>query len=220
MAPTAKHIFRRGRVPMIFIGLLWVIRIFEVGFDLKLTHGGIYPRSIEGLLGLITYPLVHADWSHLYNNTMPLWVLGTALFYFFPRNAFKISGIIYLVSGMWIWVIGSPAWHIGASGLVYGLVFFHFCNGIFSNDRNLMAISLVVVFLYGSMVWGLFPIKPETSWEGHMGGAIAGMALAYAYRKRENTMTFIPNGIQSIAEYEEFSQTGHQHFRYNYRETD
>lgn len=219
MAPTAKHILRRGRIPMLFIGLLWLIKTFETVFSLNLTHGGVYPRSFEGLLGILTYPLIHGDWAHLYNNTMPLLVLGTALFYFFPKGAFRISGLIYLFSGICVWIIGSPAWHIGASGLVYGLAFFHFWNGIFSNDRKLMAISLVVVFLYGSMVWGLFPLRPESSWEGHLGGAIAGLALAYFHRKSSDAKP-INMSLEFLGDYEQQSQTGYHAIRYDYREAD
>jgi membrane associated rhomboid family serine protease len=170
-------------IPGVFVFLMWLVKIIEVLFDLDLSNFGIYPLSLEGLPGVIFSPFIHANFRHLFNNSLPLFFLGTALFYFYSEIAVKVSLWSYLLTGILVWLAGRSAWHIGASGLIYGLASFLFFSGIIRKYFRLVALSLLIVFLYGSMVWGIFPnIYKEVSWESHMLGFISGIILAVGYR--------------------------------------
>jgi len=168
--------------PVFFLFLLWMIKFVEVGLDLNFSYWGIYPLHLKGLKGILLSPLVHADFRHLLNNSIPILVLGVAIFYFYNRVAFRVFFLTYLMVGIWVWFGGRPAYHIGASGLVYGFASFLFFSGIIRNNISLMSISLLVVFLYGGMIWGIFPVYEKISWESHMLGSIAGFILAVYYR--------------------------------------
>lgn len=170
-------------IPGVFVFLMWLVKIIEVLFDLDLSNFGIYPLSIKGLPGVIFSPFIHANFRHLFNNSLPLFFLGTALFYFYSEIAVKVSLWSYLLTGILVWLAGRSAWHIGASGLIYGLASFLFFSGIIRKYFRLVALSLLLVFLYGSMVWGIFPdVYKEVSWESHMLGFISGIILAVVYR--------------------------------------
>lgn len=170
-------------IPGIIVFLMWLVKISEVILDLDLTGGGIFPLELKGLPGIIFSPFIHADFKHLLNNTLPLFFLSVALFYFFSDSALKIFGWTYLLTGFFVWLAGRSAWHIGASGLVYGLASFLFFSGIIRKHLRLAALSMLIVFLYGSMVWGMFPdIYKNVSWESHMLGFISGIILTIAFR--------------------------------------
>jgi membrane associated rhomboid family serine protease len=168
--------------PGFFLFLLWAVKFFEVSMDLSFVGGGVYPRRVSGLKGIIFSPLIHGDWKHLVDNSMPVFFLSVALFYFYRDIAYKIWLLIYFIAGILLWCLGRPAYHIGASGLIYGLAAFLFVSGVIRRVRSLMAISLLVVFWYGSMVWGLLPFDFEVSFEAHITGAVTGVVLAFVYR--------------------------------------
>jgi membrane associated rhomboid family serine protease len=171
-------------IPGIFVLLMWLVKAAELLFDLDLTSLGIYPRKIEGLPGIIFSPFIHSDLRHLFNNSLPLFLLSVALFFFYSEVALKVFTWTYLVTGLLVWLGGREAWHIGASGIVYGLASFLFFSGIIRRYFRLVALSLLVVFLYGEMVWGIFPdVYQNVSWESHMLGVFAGIVLAVLYRK-------------------------------------
>jgi membrane associated rhomboid family serine protease len=171
-------------IPGIFVFLLWLIKITEVIFDLDFTSLGIYPLSLKGIPGILFSPLIHYDFRHLFNNSLPLFFLSTALFYFYSEIALKVYIWTWLLTGFFVWIAGRDAWHIGASGLVYGLASFLFFSGIIRRYFRLIALSLLIVFLYGSMVWGIFPnVYRNVSWESHMLGFASGIILAVVYRK-------------------------------------
>ena len=169
--------------PMFFLFLLWMIKIVETGLNLDFSSFGIYPLKWKGLIGIITAPFIHSNFSHLIANSLPLFLLSVGIFYFYNQIAYKIFFLTWLISGIWVWFGAREAYHIGASGLIYGFAFFLFFSGIIRKDVRLMAISALVVFLYGGMVWGIFPIKAEISWESHLMGGIAGLVLSIYYRK-------------------------------------
>jgi membrane associated rhomboid family serine protease len=178
-----KKLLLSMAIPGIFVFFMWVIKIVEVLFGLDLTRFGIYPLSVNGLPGILLSPFIHADFSHLFNNSLPFFFLGTALFYFYSEVAIKVFIWTYLFTGLLVWLAGREAWHIGASGLVYGLASFLFFSGIIRRHFRLIALSLLIVFLYGSMVWGLFPgVYKNVSWESHMLGFFSGITLAVLYR--------------------------------------
>jgi membrane associated rhomboid family serine protease len=179
-----KRMFLSMLIPFIFVLIMWLVKIIEILFNLDLTYLGIYPLSLKGIPGIILSPFIHADFGHLFNNSLPLFLLWTALFYFYSEIAVKISLWTYFLTGILVWLAGRDAWHIGASGLVYGFASFLFFSGIIRKYFRLIALSLLIVFLYGSMVWGIFPnIYKNVSWESHMLGFISGIILAVAYRK-------------------------------------
>ncbi len=168
--------------PAILVIVLWSVFLLDRTFQLDLYQYGILPRSASGLIGIVTAPFVHGDMEHVLNNSIPLLVLGTALLYFFPRVAGRVVLASWLISGLWVWISARSNYHIGASGVVYGLAAFLFTSGLIRKQRTLMGLSMLVVFLYGSMLWGIFPIVPRISWESHFWGGAAGAIMAYLYR--------------------------------------
>ena len=168
--------------PGFFLLLIWGVAFFEFSMELSFAEGGVYPRRWSGLQGILFSPLIHGGWRHLINNSMPAFLLSLALFYFYRDIAYKIWGLIYLMGGILLWGVGREAYHIGASGLIYGLAAFLFLSGIIRRVRSLTAISLLVVFWYGSMWWGLLPLDFDVSFEAHISGAVSGLVLAVVYR--------------------------------------
>jgi membrane associated rhomboid family serine protease len=172
-------------IPGIFVFFMWLVKIIEVLFDVDFSRFGIYPLTLQGLRGILFSPFIHADFTHLFSNSLPLFLLSIALFYFYSEVALKVFIWTYFLTGLLVWFAGREAWHIGASGLVYGLASFLFFSGIIRRYFRLIALSLLIVFLYGSMVWGLFPgVYKNVSWESHMLGFFSGAALAIFYRKQ------------------------------------
>lgn len=169
--------------PLLFLCLLWFVKFYEVITNTELYHYGIYPRTSKGLLGILTGPLLHSGYEHLWANSVSLFVLGCILFYFYKNISIQIFFWIYLTTGIWVWVAARSSYHIGASGIVYGLESFLFFSGVFRKNKSLMALSLLVVFLYGSSVWGILPIQKHISWESHALGALAGLIIAYSFKK-------------------------------------
>jgi len=169
--------------PIAFVLIIWLVFWFEIRFGFDFTSFGVFPRTLSGLKGVLFSPFIHSGIDHLYHNTIPLFVLSSAVFYFYKPIAWKIFGYGILLSGLLTWLIGRPAFHIGASGLIYVLVSFTFFKGIFAKHYRLIALSLLVVFLYGSMIWYTMPIKENMSWEGHLSGLITGILFALIFRR-------------------------------------
>ncbi len=169
--------------PLFFVLLIWLVFWFEIRFGFVFNSYGVHPGKLLGLRGVIFSPFIHSGIDHLYSNTIPLFVLSVALFYFYRKIAWKVVIFGILLSGLLTWTIGRPANHIGASGLIYVLVSFTFFKGIFAKHYRLIALSLIVVFLYGSMIWGTLPIEDGISWEGHLSGMITGLLFAVIFRK-------------------------------------
>jgi membrane associated rhomboid family serine protease len=178
-----KKIIRSFYAPLIFVALLWMIKFAEELTGIDLTELGVRPRHAEGLLGIITMPFIHANYEHLISNSIPLIVLGSVLIYFYRETALKVFLLIYFLHSGWLWLSGRDSWHIGASGVVYGLASFLFFSGLIRRHTRLMAVSLLVVFLYGGMFWGVFPLFLGVSWEAHLTGSIAGILCAWVFRK-------------------------------------
>ena len=177
-----KVLFRQVVPSLLFVAIIITTKFLEDYFQVRWTKYGVLPRSLEGALAIITSPFIHGDWKHVFNNSVPLLVLGTSLRYFYKDISKEVFLWSWLMSGLWLWSIGRPSFHIGASGIVYALASFLFFSGLIRKHTSLMAVSLVVVFLYGSMVWGVFPIKEHISWEGHLSGGLAGIILAWWFR--------------------------------------
>ena len=183
-----KQVYQILIYPFLFVALMWLVFFLQNTVHSNFLQFGVLPREWKGLPGIVTSVFIHGDLGHIASNTIPLLVLGMMLFYFYKKIA-KISFLwIWLISGLWLWIGGRnnpdyPTCHIGASTLIYGLATFLFFSGVFRKHLRLMVVSLLVVFLYGGIMWGIFPLKEEISWEGHLFGALAGVLVAFNYRK-------------------------------------
>jgi membrane associated rhomboid family serine protease len=183
-SPRARRNFNLAlKIALSLVSLLWVILIVDSVLGLGLARFGLRPRNFEGLVGLFTAPLLHGGFEHLFSNTLPLLVSLTTILYLYPRAAMRVIPIIWIGSGLMGWFIGRPSLHFGASGFVYGLLAYVFISGILRMDMRSVAVSVMVWFLYGSMIWGVLPIRPNMSWELHLSGAILGVALAIMFRR-------------------------------------
>lgn len=166
-----------------FVGLLWWVKICEVIFDWHLQSLGIYPLTANGLIGVVTAPLVHGSWIHLINNTPPLLLLGSMLIYGYPRSRWWTLTIIWLVAGTGVWLFGRDSYHFGASGLTHGMFFFLFLSGILRRDRRSIALLMIAFFMYGTMLLTILPRDPSISFESHAFGAVGGVLCALIFRR-------------------------------------
>lgn len=173
-------------LPFFFVLAIWLVFWLEMRFGIDLGKYGIYPRDFKGLRGVVLSPFLHGSLEHLYNNSIPLLVLLAAISYFYRELAWKVLAGGILLSGLITWIIGRQSYHIGASGLIYVLVSFIFFKGIMTKYYRLVALSLLVIVLYGGMAWYVFPHVDESiSWEGHLGGLIAGFIFAVRFKTPE-----------------------------------
>jgi membrane associated rhomboid family serine protease len=179
-----KRIFFHSLLfPLVFIVAFWIVEIIEQISGLSFVKLGVFPLHLNGLQGILFSPFIHSDFSHLISNSVPFFILLFMLVYFYRRISYRIFFQMYFLAGICVWLAGREAWHIGASGVVYAMAAFHFVSGLIRNDVRLLTLSAIVVFLYGGMIWGIFPIDPDISWEGHLWGAVSGLVLALYYRK-------------------------------------
>lgn len=171
--------------PTFFIIFLWLIKLFEILSGISLYEFGILPRHVSGLIGIITYPLIHANVGHLLSNSLPFLILGTGVVYFYKESAIKVFFIIYFGSGILVWLFARIAYHIGCSGIIYGFGSFLFFSGLIRRDSRAIVLALLVTFLYGSLVWGVLPLDASISWESHIFGALIGVACAFIFKKKD-----------------------------------
>ena len=166
-----------------FVVLVWLMFGLQQLIGPAMTGLGLRPRDPAGLLGLLTTPLLHGSFSHLLSNSLPLFVGGVSMLFLYPNSSLRVLPIIYLGSAALAWTFARSAVHIGASGLVYGMLTYVFVAGILRRDIRSVGVSLMVWFFYGSMVWGVFPLAPRMSWELHASGFVLGVVLAFVYRE-------------------------------------
>jgi membrane associated rhomboid family serine protease len=171
------------KVAFLFLAALWLVFLLDAFLGLKLNRFGLRPGSVPGLIGVVTAPLLHGSLSHIFSNSMSLVVSLTAILYLYPNSSTRVIPMIWLGSGLLAWLIGRPSMHFGASGFIYGLLAYVFFSGILRRDMRSVAVSLLVGFLYGSLIWGVLPIRPHMSWELHLSGGLMGVLLAFLYRK-------------------------------------
>ena len=172
------------RLPFLFIFLIWFVYWLEIYFGFNFNKFGVFPRSFSGFKGVFFSPFIHSDTNHLFNNSVPLFVLSLSVFYFYKKVAYKVFIYGGVFTGVLTWIIARESYHIGASGIVYLLFSFVFFSGIIKRHYRLVAASLIIIFLYGSMIWYVLPIKEGMSWEGHLSGFIVGLFLAIIYRNK------------------------------------
>lgn len=166
---------------ILFVGLLWLISLLSFLTDANLVWLGILPRSFFGLIGILTAPLIHEGLVHLLSNSFPLVLLSGFILYMNRPVAPRVLLLVYLLSGLLTWFIGRQNYHIGASGVVYGMAGYLLFNGFLRHNRAAMAISLAVLFLYSGLFYGLFPTDERISWEGHIAGIVSGLVAAVVY---------------------------------------
>ncbi|MBP6284693.1 MAG: rhomboid family intramembrane serine protease [Paludibacteraceae bacterium] len=190
--------------PLFFLFCFWFVFFVEWFLKADFKEFGVYPLALKGLKGIITMPFIHADFKHLFANSAAFFLLTTLLFSNYRHIALRVFILIWLVSGSILWIIGRQNWHIGASGVVYGIAFFLFLRGFFSKKIQLAATSLIVAFLYGSMVWYMFPLGVDRhiSWEGHLSGAVIGSLLAIYYKLKEPPEIPITDNEEEEVEYD------------------
>jgi membrane associated rhomboid family serine protease len=172
------------KISLGFVALIWLIPL--LGWGLELERFGVRPREWIGLPGILFAPLLHADFNHLMANSVPLLVLGATMLHLYPQAAFRVLPAVYLGPGILVWIFGKGGVHVGASGIVYGLVAYIFVAGLIRRDRRAVAASMLVAFMYGTLAWGVLPINPAISWETHLSAALIGVLMAIAMRHRDN----------------------------------
>ncbi|MCI2229784.1 rhomboid family intramembrane serine protease [Polaribacter sp. MSW13] len=171
-------------IPTLYVLSIWLIYWIEITFGYNFNKLGVFPRTLSGFKGVFLTHFIHSDTSHLFNNSIPLFVLLSCLFYFYNNVAYKVLLIGGFFTGFLTWIIARDAYHIGASGIVYLLFSFVFFSGIIKKHYRLVAVSLIIIFLYGSMIWYVLPIKDGVSWEGHLSGFLVGFLFSLFYRKK------------------------------------
>ena len=211
---SSPFVFTTGTIgyPLLFVLLIWIVFWVEVRFGISFNSYGVRPGEIIGLRGILFSPFIHSDIEHLFNNTIPLFILSLALFYFYRPISWKVLLIGLVASGLLTWLIGRPSNHIGASGIIYLLASFLFFKGIFSKYYRLVALSLIVVFIYGGLVWYVMPIDPSISWEGHLSGLVSGFVLSLIFR---NNIAEAPKYHWEQPDYSEEDDPFMRHFDEN-----
>lgn len=173
------------QIPFLLVGIMLAVKLLEFNLNTDFGNYGIYPRTFNGLIGIVFSPFLHGDWEHLFSNLPAIVVLGSLMLYFYPTIA-KVSMMgIGFFTGIAVWLFARNSYHIGASGLVYGFAFFLFFSAVFRKDIRSLAISLFVILFYGGIIWGLLPLSGGVSWETHIAGALFGTVLAYFGRKAD-----------------------------------
>jgi membrane associated rhomboid family serine protease len=167
----------------VVVAVMWLMHLLIWVMHIDKTELANIPRRTFGLIGILSSPFVHDDIWHLVANSGPLFMFLAATLYFYRRVALKAMLGITLLSGAWVWLFAHEGAHIGASGVVYGLGAFLFFSGVFRWDVRSISLSLLIALIYGGMVWGVLPGKEGISWESHLFGAIAGVGMAWVFRK-------------------------------------
>jgi membrane associated rhomboid family serine protease len=205
-----KKILSTLFIPFLFLLLMWLVKVIEVNFQISLVRYGVFPQTIDGLKGILFSPFIHKDFTHLINNSYPILILGGMLFAIYRKIATQLFVWLYFISGFWLWIIGRPSFHIGASGFIYALASFLLVSGIIRKNPRLTAVS---------MFWGLLPTKEPISWEGHLSGFIAGILVAIFYRNEGPKPKKYQWEIDEEIE-EELLKNNTQHFHYTTKTED
>ena len=171
-------------IPIVFVFIIWFVYWLEIQFGYNFNKFGVYPRTLNGFKGVFLTHFIHSDVNHLFNNSIPLFVLTMSLFSFYKETALKVLLYGAFFTGFLTWIIARESYHIGASGVVYLLFSFVFFSGIIRKHYRLVALSLIIIFLYGSMIWYVLPIKEGMSWEGHLSGFVVGLVFAFVFKNK------------------------------------
>jgi len=176
-------------VPSRMVFIMWAVFSLETFMHIDLSVFGIYPRVPLGLIGVFTSPMIHGNVIHLTSNTLPLLFLGTALFFFNPGIANRVFWTCYLVTGLLVWIFARSSFHVGASGLIYGIASFLIFYGFFKKDFKSLIISVLILSFYWSLIYGVLPVQSGVSWESHLMGGLVGFGTAMYYGRRKTEST-------------------------------
>ncbi len=183
MSKVPSLFYQSIRFPVIILVFLWIIQGFQMFTTLSLGWLGVYPRHTSGIKGIFASPFIHSqDVMHLINNSGPLFVGLVMILFFYRRIAAKSIFLIYFLTGLGVWLFGRNVLHIGASGVIYGLIAFIFWNGIFRRNLKSIVLALIIILLYSGMFLGVLPNQPGISWESHLIGAIVGIGVSFLFR--------------------------------------
>ena len=210
-----KQFLKSLKFPLLAVGLLWAVKIYEIISGTSLTRLGIYPRERDGLVGILTSPFIHSGWEHLISNTFPILIMTTIMIHFFRKVAVYAYIFITLLTGLLVWLFGRESYHIGASGVIYGLITFVFFTGILRKSVRSMALAFIVFTLYSGYFEGFAP-KAGVSWESHLLGAVAGAMFAFLVKNvkedddDEELKPEIPQSRSYFLPRDIFDKTKHQ----------
>lgn len=178
----ALQLLNATRVPVLLVIVLWCIHIANVIWRLNLGQYGVFPRALDGIRGIFLSPFIHGDFQHLFSNSFPVFFLTFMISYFYRKIAVSSIFIIYLLTGIFVWLFGREVYHIGASGVAYGMVSFVFWSGLFRRNVRSIVLALVVLFLYQGYFLGIMPNQEGISWESHLLGAVAGIIVSFIFK--------------------------------------
>ena len=179
MDKTTRHLISSLKFSITLTAAMWVVHIYQYATGSTMAHWGIYPREFDGLIGVLTAPFIHGSWEHLISNSVPLFVTTTIIYFFYKRVALPSFVLIYILTGAAVWIFGRSVYHIGASGVVYGLISFIFGSGVFRRNIKSIILALIVTVLYSGYLSGVLPLKQGISWESHLLGGIVGLIIAW-----------------------------------------
>lgn len=193
-------------IPISFVLLMWIINVIQFMMQLDFGGLGIHPRDNQTLIGIFTSPLIHGSWEHLLSNTLPILILGIILFVMYDKMALRVWLLNYIFTGLLVWIFARNSYHVGASGLIYGLASFLLFSGFFRMDIKAIAVASGVAIFYGGMVWGILPLKEGVSWESHLFGGIVGLALAFLFKNeaKDNAILQHENEIRERKSFDDF----------------
>ena len=187
-----KSVLKSAFLPLVFLALCWLVFGLEAYWHESFSDLGVRPRSWVGLRGVLVMPFLHGDIEHLMNNSFAFLMLATMLFFFYKEIALTVFTWVFFMSGLWTWSLAVGGVHIGASAIIYGLFSFLALSGLIRRNKNLLALTFLVIFAHQGMVWGVLPTKPNISWEGHLAGFLAGVILAVYFRKQGPQREVVP----------------------------
>jgi membrane associated rhomboid family serine protease len=183
--PNEKFNYRQLILfPSLLVLMIWIVELVEQFGGYRFTRYGIFPRDPETLLGIITAPFIHSDWGHLISNSFPLFVLSMIMVAFYKRLIIPVYFGLILMVGISVWLFARESYHIGISGIVYGLIGFIFWSGLFRDNTKSIILSLIILIAYSGYFHGLTP-EEGVSWESHLFGALAGAFFAFFYKNIE-----------------------------------
>ncbi len=194
----SSHFYQSIRFPAMVLLIMWIIQVLQVISGISLGWLGVYPRHLVGVKGIFTSPFIHStDWMHIINNSVPLFVGLAMISFFFRKVAAQAIFLIYFLTGLGVWLFGRSVLHIGASGVVYGLISFIFWSGIFRRNVKSIVLALIILFVYSGMFLGVLPNQPGISWESHLIGGIVGVLISYTFRNNLEDDEVVTHPLES-----------------------